>query len=537
MRRPARRSGITRRNFLRSALAGGAALAPTLWLARRGRGTPTTPRRVQRVLIVHAPGGVRWTASFDGQTDVQLNPWGILPWRLVGRGAPPAWGFSRMLLQKPLWQDATDWAGNLYPYLSSDDPTHYNVARPALATWKGATLPSLVDVAGRIAVVRVTGSPEGPFDTDHATASHTLYTGYRTGQAGLVTVLNDALRRQLGDSFDLVYPLPAVAVTQPGWSIGTGDLAASRPIFLASALALPTTQAGSSGGSWGRAVEAELDTRFAAARPQRDQQLLADFINDKTAADAHVPQLIDPALHLAESPAGASPALGALVDGTPLSNDMLAEVFGLNGDATCAGDLWRDIFAAIQSSAQPTWTAADNPFGLNGALAVRLLQSGAPVVSITVGGFDTHSYEVIDPYLHEAMTTQVASLGRLLSGLVFALQAAADPLSPSASLWDSTVVVTLSEFGRGGADVGPNGFNSQSGANDGGSGHDPWAAWPIFGGPVIAGGQLLTDAGGGFYQQNRIFTTLLKGLGVDAENSAYLPYDTFPPIPGLLGGV
>jgi uncharacterized protein (DUF1501 family) len=135
------------------------------------------------------------------------------------------------------------------------------------------------------------------------------------------------------------------------------------------------------------------------------------------------------------------------------------------------------------------------------------------------------------------MTTQVAALGRLLAGLAFTLQVVADPLAPGSTLWDSTVVLACSEFGRGGTTVGPNGFNSQNGANDGGSDHDPWSAWPLFGGPVVAGGQLVADADGSFYQQNRIFTTLLKGLGVDEENNTYLPYGTFPPIPGLLGGV
>ena len=59
------------------------------------------------------------------------------------------------------------------------------------------------------------------------------------------------------------------------------------------------------------------------------------------------------------------------------------------------------------------------------------------------------------------------------------------------------------------------------------------------GGPVVAGGQLLTDptAMNGYFQQNRVFTTLLKGMGIDDASNAYLPYGTFPPLPGLLAGV
>src|SRR5579883_318058 len=122
---------VTRRQFMKSVGVAGAALATTLWLPRRARASATGS--VKRVILVNAPGGVRWDASFDGQRDPKRNPWGLLSWSLVGSGAPPSWGFSRMLLQRPLPQNATDWSGVVYPYLSSDDPAHYNLARVPLA--------------------------------------------------------------------------------------------------------------------------------------------------------------------------------------------------------------------------------------------------------------------------------------------------------------------------------------------------------------------------------------------------------------------
>jgi hypothetical protein len=133
---------------------------------------------------------------------------------------------------------------------------------------------------------------------------------------------------------------------------------------------------------------------------------------------------------------------------------------------------------------------------------------------------------------------QAVQLGRMLSGLSFALKNLADPAQPGANLWDSTVVLVCSEFGRGGSNIGSNGFNSPSGQNDGGSDHDRFCGWPILGGPVVAGGQLLTDAGnGGFFHQNRVFTTVMKAMGIDDANNAYLPYGDYAPIPGLLRGV
>jgi uncharacterized protein (DUF1501 family) len=524
---------LSRRRFLQAA----AALSATLWLPRRSRSAPAPS--IKRVIIVHTPGGVRWTASFDAQSDVKLNPWGLLPWSLVGRGQAPAWGFSRSLVQKPLWQNVTDWSGHILPYLTSNDPASFHTAQTALPSWQNALLPSIADLSGRIAVVRANGNPNGPFDFDHGTANRTLFTGSRTGEVGIVTVFNDALRRQLGGGFDSAYPLPSVTITQPGWSVGTGEFAASRPIFLTSATDLPTADPGQAAAQWARQAESELDALFAASRPSLAGQAAADFINDKANADLHVPQLMQPALRLAERPAGPSPALGTLTDGeTPLTNDMLAEAFGLSSDSTAAGDYWFDIFAGAQSNAQPSWTAGTNPFGLNGALAVRLLQSGAPVVSITVGAFDTHSYEVIDPSEGRSMSTQIASLGRLFAGLAFVLQRVADPTQPGASLWDSTVILTCSEFGRDGVLLTDIGFNTPDGSNYGGSDHDPRSAWLLFGGPVTAGGQLIGAASGdGYLQQNRLFTTLLQGMGIDDGNQPYLPYGSFPPIGGLVNGV
>jgi hypothetical protein len=530
----------SRRGFLKTAGLASAALAATLWLPRRAR-SDQAGGPVKRVILVNAPGAPRWTASFDAQTDPKLNPWGILPWSMVGRGAAPAWGFSRMLLQKPLQQTATDWNGTIFPYLSSNDPAHYNVTQPTLTRWQNALLPTFADLASQVAVVRLTGNPGAQFDGDHASARHTLTTGYRSGQIGLATVMHRALKDQLGAAFDGQYELPAVSVGEPAWSFGIGDYAAARPIFLTSATSLPTTNPGNSLAAWGKKAEADLDTAFQASRQMFMAQSASDFINDKAAGDAHVVQLVHPALHLATAPAAgqSSPSFGTLTDGTTaVTNDMLAEVFGLSSALTPAGDILFDAFGALASSATPTWTAATNPFSLNGALAVRLLQMGAPLVSVAVGNFDTHSYEVIDPQAKHPQTVQTVQLTRILTGLAFALQQIADPTAPQKSLWDSTVIVVCSEFGRGGPNIGANGFNSPSGQNDGGSDHDPFCGWPILGGPVTAGGKLLVDsANGGFFHQNRVFTTLLKGLGVDDANNAYLPYGTFAPISGLLKGV
>jgi hypothetical protein len=507
-------------------------------------------------------GGVRWTATFDGQADVSSNPWGLLPWSMVpaaagGVPAAPRWGFSRMLAQKPLWMKmlgAPDaWTQSVVPYLRSEDPAAFNFERPATTDpgWGGAVIPSFVDCAADTAVVRLTGNPGGPFNGDHLTASIALGTGFVAGQVGLVTAMQAALRAQLGMAgFEARYPLPAVSIGTPFFALGSGQYAAHRPIVLGSVRALPTSDPGSSVAAWGHLAENDIDGALLARSPALLAQSVSNFVGDRTAGDLHVGQLVDPALRLADATASAA-AKGTLLGGSdPVTNAMLAQAFGLSSAATAAGDPWFDVVGATENSGAATWDLPDNTWGLTGALAVRLFQLGAPVVSCALGNFDTHGTEIGDPtqsgisLLDKQVSHPVhaAALTRLLSGLAFALRRVADPGDPSGatSLWDTTVVLVCSEFGRASeaGDVGPNGFNSANGANYGGSGHGAWSAWPLLGGPIAAGGALLVDgANGGFFHQNRVFTTLMKAMGVEEANSPYLPYASFAPIAGLVRGV
>jgi hypothetical protein len=128
---------------------------------------------------------------------------------------------------------------------------------------------------------------------------------------------------------------------------------------------------------------------------------------------------------------------------------MLDQCFGLSSANAIAGDPLFDMFAALQSTTTPSWMLTQNSFGLAGALSVRLLQMGSPIVSLGIGSFDTHSYEVVDPQNKRTHPTQVVQLGRMLTGLELALKKIADPQDAAHSLWDSTVIFVCSEFGRG----------------------------------------------------------------------------------------
>ena len=516
----------SRRRFLTSAGLACAALTTTLWLPKSSRGAPTGS--VKRVIIVLCGGGVRWTSTFDGQEDPSINPWGVAPWGALGSSAPaPSWGFGRMLMQVPVSQGATDWEGDIFPHLSSDD--FYNTQHSVLPSWDGAVMPTFADIAHETAVVRLNNNPAGEVNVDHNAAGICLFTGSTAGgSAGMATSIYEALKRQLGANIDQYYPLPPIATGGgAGFGVGVGDWASSRPIALPTATLLPTRDPTKSVSAWGRRAELTLDADFGASLPDYNARKVADFINDKHNAELYGGPLLEPALRVLDNP---GEALGETVGDVALTNQMLLELFGVQSAVTTPGDILFDAYASENKS---SWDI--DWFGYNAAFAVRMIQMGAPVVAVEAMDqlFDTHAGEVVGD-ARGSHAFHIVRLARSLAALEFALKNVRDPQDASATLWDSTVVVVCSEFGR------TPGFNV-GGANGGGSDHHYWSGWPVLGGPVVqagAGGKLITDTvHDGFFHQNRFFTTLMAAMGVEEENSTYLPYQFFPPIQGLFEGV
>jgi hypothetical protein len=521
--------GVSRRSFLKAVGAAGATAGITLLLPKHSRGAgPAGP--VKRVIILVCGGGVRWTCTFDGQSDLATNPWGVASWGALGSSKPaPSWGFGRMLMQKPVVQGTTDWAGTILPHLRSDG--NFNANRPALSSWAGEQAPAFADVAYETAVVRCNNNPAGEVNLDHRAAGTCLYTGSTAGgAAGIVTAMYDGLKRQLGSAFDSYYALPPVTVGDAaGFAGGEGMYAGSRPLILQSATTLPYRDPTAKVSRWGRSAEVGLDPLFAKGRVGYVQDKVANLINDKIGADAHGAQLLDPVLKLGTNP---GEALGQLVGTTtPVTNAMLGQLFGISSEVTPPGDI---LFDAYASNRQTSWTQ-DKP-GYNAAFAIRLLQKGAPIVAVGDDGFfDSHAGEVLGD-TRGSHAESIVRVARSLAALEFALKHVADPMNPQIPLWDSTVVFVCSEFGR------PGGFNvGDGGTNGGGSDHGPWGAWPILGGPVVQGGAggkvIQASSNGGFYHQNQLYTTLMAAMGVESANSTYLQYFDHPPIKGLFAGV
>jgi uncharacterized protein (DUF1501 family) len=498
---------ITRRKFL--AASGAAGL--TLWLPRFARGEGRGV--IRHVILIHLNGGMRWLATFNAADNVRYNPYGRLPWDLAPAGykahaATPGspWPVGRIFHLRPLSprQATFDQA---YARLSSMNPDDYNFNPVVLSRWPGRPrLPPLCGIAHEMTVVSCDAQPDGVAPLDHGSAQQNLFTGSTSGSVGLATLFNAALQGRTR--------LPAVSVGAPGFALGVGAFAQSRPLTLTSPTALPTSFPGKELSPWAREYEGLLDSGEARRRPGLAAEAIANFALEKRQGETYINTLLSESLRILTAPPNT--AFGQTVLSEPVQNGMLREVFGVTSADTPADDILHDAFASMNQTA---WT---NSFGLQGALAVRLLQNGATVVSFAEGNFDTHSGELIGPA--RTLSAQAIQLGRLLSGFAFALKNIRDP-DTTAPLWDSTVVVLGSEFGRQGPNIGQNGFNTGRGSD-----HSREQFFPVLGGPLGQKGQLLAD-GSKPYHMNSIWTSLLEGMGAP---STYLRPDRFPPISGLI---
>lgn len=514
------RDNLSRRHFLAATGAAAAGAGLTLWLPRWARGSGAGS--IRHVLLIYLGGGVRWMASFAASDSVRMNPWGRLPFELAPAdqrqhastpGSP--WPVSRLFHLKPMSPRDHTFA-QAYAKLSSTDPAHYSFSQPELKRWPGgARLPSFCSIAHQLSVIACDAYPDGPALVDHLSGQQNLFTGSTAGTVGLATVFNKVLRGRTR--------LPAIAVNSPGFALGVGGYAQARPLVLQNALALPATDPGRGMSEWARKFEGLLDASAAPGRPGFVQQAIEHFALDKQQGDDNIRTLVESSLKIATAPP--ETAFGSLTTGEPVTNGMLREAFGVSSIDIAADDILNDAYRAVgqapyQLGGAPGWT--NNPFGLSGALAVRFLQYGSPVVALTLGGFDTHSGELLDP--SRTHPNQLIQFSRMLTGLEFALKRIADP-DTGGTLWDSTVLVAGSEFGRQGNGIQPNGFNTGLGSD-----HAREQFFPVMGGPLAQTGQLLSDSGGRPFHMNSLWTALIEGMGATSD---YLRPEKFPPIAGL----
>jgi hypothetical protein len=477
---------MNRRNFLGLGAFGlGALAAHALLPSRRARAAPAP--RAKRLLILHAGGGMRSSCLFNAHVAPQWNPFGA-----VAAGDLDASG--KPLLASAQWGVGTVLVGDKKPI--------------ALSQWGGATLPVVSQIADQIAVVAsVDHDPTAPAgDTNHFSATLRMCSGAPDGQAGLLTMMTHALGGTT--------PLPPTIVGGAGpigasvYGAGAGSFAQYRALYLngPSDFQYPRNSDGAADPPWASALEGALDQDAAATHPFALEGRVGNFIGIKRAGLTYGGVLGHPALRLAYAPTA---ALGTTTDGKPLTSAMLMEPFGV----------------PPASGQPPAGYVVDDRWGPPTALGVRLLQLGAPVVAVGVGGWDFHSDE------DSGLPPLAASLGRALSALRFVLARIAD--DDGRSYWDNTLVCVTSEFCRDNTsdsdgDGLTTGFNRGNGSDHHGTAASRYQALPFMGGGV-AGGKLIAPSSeqcvpqGASVATPSLLATMMGAIGLDPS-----PYFSAP---------
>lgn len=475
------RIGPNRRELLRL-LTGGAALAALPLLLRTAGGAPGSTARARRLLVLNLAGGVRSSAAFLASSATRLNPWGLI--QDVGGPFP----LGRML------DDALEGAA---PIPDSD-----YVLGPA---WSGARVPKFREIADRFSVLGTWSIARG----DHARARLEEPSGDPTGVApGLLTRIAAGLTRSSGAAL----PIPAFHLTPAArFGGGEGTLARHVPIELETWRNLPSTGEADpfadlvTGRDWASddAMRDRFDRRRVASRGG-----LGKLLTETVAAHRRGGRVIGARLAMPDVAVG-DPSLGnaalgtVLLDGVgrvPLTNAMLAELF-----MRCLGP--------------GTHNQPHDDDALDAALAVRLLQLGSPAVTLELSNFDLHSGERQDaPPLY-------AYLGRLWATLSWLLPRIDDP-SGEGSLFERTLVTTMSDFGRDGG--GATGFNAGEGTDHGVDPACYYLANAVMGAGVTGGrliGGVRTDTfdarDGSVSAPPQFLATMLGALGLDPADEEY----------------
>jgi hypothetical protein len=473
--------GCNRRDLLRG--AGAAALGLTfLPFATRSTAAPGMTARARRLLILNLSGGVRSSAAFNASTLTPYNPYGMM-----APTAIPPFALGRIL---------DDTAPGTGPLPDAD----YIMG----ANWQNVQIPRLREIATQFSVLGTYSTDRG----DHLRARIEEPTGTISGgDAGILTRIAAAF-----DELSIALPAPPFHV-QPAALFGNGVGAMTKyaPVSLAGYYSLPSAGAVDTNAlrrtGNGYAATPEMRDAFDQARMSSrhgvTKLLTSTFSLHRNAARVIGARLGRPDMAVAnQSPMIRSEALGTVTlpgGNVPLDNGMLYDLF-----TRCLGP-FGDTYR----------TAA-----INAALAIRLLQLDSPAVTLEIGNFDFHSGErTSGPGLY-------SMLGRVWAALRWLLPRVPDP-SGDGSLFDRTLVVTMSDFGRDKG--GPSGWNGGEGSDHGADFACFYLAHAVMGagtrpnklvGPVDT--NTYNAAGAPVrYNSRQLLVTLLDALGLDAHSESY----------------
>ena len=442
-----------RRSFLRTAAGGAlaAGAAPWVFVPRKAFAGPATGT-ADAVIVLYAGGGLRSQPLFHADVSLQHNPFGIAP--DVASGTQ--WGVGAIL------------GTAAFPVFGIEGVTE---------------IPPVPAIANDISVLAgVDHAPSSPMSVgvDHFVGDLSVTTG-RFEDDGARNGLLSMIHRDHPGYAGGDKVLPPFDLGLSNFGRGEGDLAAFRPIALASAQEFTGKSLGgeqAERGAWARPVRDARDERFLARRAPHVAPYLGAVRDAKLHSRAYAQALRHPALDLLGAP---DAELGGL------TNQQLLAV--TNGGPF--GGQW----------------------GLDTAFAVRLVQLGVPAVSVMRYLYDTHSDE------RTLFPMDAGDIGRQLAGLHFALHRLTN--ADGEPLWNRTVVVLVSEFSRDNVDPAT-GFNSAEGSDHVGTPASRNQCWPIMGGPIPGGRrvggldpQTLQTIGGPAMSVRSVLSTLLDLVGID----------------------
>jgi uncharacterized protein (DUF1501 family) len=487
----------SRRQFLKMLAAGAGATAlipPTLVRADSDR----PHARAARVLILNLPGGIRSSAAFGASTDVDLNPWGLIP------GSHP-FPLGRMLDDHlPI---------NIAPG-GQPETAPTNDAYRLGPDWNNEIAPRFRDLTHAFSIIGSWNENRG----DHALALTEESTGGRgLARPGMLTRINLGLAAELearGAKLDIpgFHIAPNAAFGQaPGATVTRAPVPLSGPHELPSGSNLDHRLEERLGGP-PRPRSGPLDLLGARGLGGRDAQLAATVDAMRIQTRALGERLAEPWLHTGrhdEEALESSFGTVLLPSGPrPLTNAMLHELLAL-GIRPDAADPW-----SLQRDAT------------NVALALRLLQFGAPAVVAEIGGWDYHSGEL------QGGPATYRMFGQLWASLYWLLSLLPEPgqSDPTVRMIDRTLVIAFSDFGR---DPGPiKGFNGGDGTDHGVHAATWYLGHPIMGAGVLPGrwfGSVQTNGSRAYdarasdrrITHHDVMATILEAIGLPGRDEGF----------------
>lgn len=300
------------------------------------------------------------------------------------------------------------------------------------------SIPSIPQISDDICVLGTVDHTPGEErgDGTHATAQLRIATGEPDGTVGLLTRVYRSHELYQNGGIEENFP-PVVVRQAKNFGVGTGEWGSFRPVAINGYEDFRNSSQEEAMGrpKWALELERGTDDWFAASRAARHRNMVDGLIDTKRQAVTFRPIFTDPILDVLNAP-------GEMMHG--MSNEQLVGAL------------------------------SDTKFGLDVALALRFVGFGSPAVVIGDPGWDFHSDELAE------FPAKGQTLGRVLSGLHFALKALGHP--DGGSYYDHSLVAVVSEFSRDNVEL--NGFNSGNGSDHLGGPGSRYQAIPFFGGAV-----------------------------------------------------